>query len=80
MNEVDPDIKFKPSINWEENKVDFLDTTVKIDENGYIQTRLFVKENTKNALLLPSSCHLLSVTRGTVFGLALRIRRIDSIE
>ena len=29
-------------------------------------------------LLLPSSCHLPSVTRGTVYGLALRVRRIDS--
>ena len=65
MNEVDKDIKFIPEINWKENKLNFLDMTIKI-EKGFLQTRLFVKENTKNVLLLPSSCHLPSVTRGTV--------------
>ena len=80
MNEIDPDIKFTYKVDWEENKVAFLDTTVKIDEEGYMQTSLFVKKNAKDSLLLSSSCHRPTVTRATVYGLALRIRRICSIE
>ena len=53
MNEVYRDIKFKASIDWEENKVAFLDTTVKIDDEGYIQTSLYVKENTKMHYFCP---------------------------
>ena len=80
MNEIDPDIKFTYAIDWDGNKVSFLDTTVRIDDEGYIQTSLFVKKNAMNALLLPMSCHRPTVTRATVFGLALRIRRICSNE
>ena len=80
MNELDEDIKFTYSIDWDENKVAFLDTLVQIDEDGFIQTSLYVKKNAKNALLLPNSCHRPTVTRATVYGLALRIRRICSRE
>ena len=71
MNELDEDIKFTYSIDFEENKVAFLDTLVQIDDKGYIQMILYVKKNVKNALLLPSSCHRPMVTRATVLGLAL---------
>ena len=80
MNEVDQAIKFTAAIDWDVNQVAFLDTVVSIDEEDYIQTGLYVKKNTKNVLLLPTSCHLPMVTRGTVFGLGLRIRRICSKE
>ena len=80
MNEVDSAIQFTSAIDWDENKVAFLDTMVRIDDEGYIQTGLYVKKNSKNALLLPTSCHLPTVTRGTVYGLGLRIRRICHVE
>ena len=57
MNSVDGDIKFTSEINWDENTVVFLDLTISIDENGYLQTDLYTKPNAKNGLLLPSSAH-----------------------
>ena len=39
------------------NLVDFLDFTFWIDENGIIQTTLFVKDCTKVTYLLLTSCH-----------------------
>ena len=80
MNSVDKDIKITAVIDWDNNRIIFLDTVVYIDEEGYLQTSLYVKKNMKNCLLLPSSCHLPSVTSGTVYGLALRVRRIASVE
>ena len=80
MNSVDGDIKFTSEINWDENKLVFLDLTITIDENGYLQTDLYTKPNAKNGLLLPSSAHKPSVTRSSVYSLALRIIRICSQE
>ena len=80
MKAVDRDIKFTSDIDWEENKAIFLDVTVTIDENGYLQTDLYTKPNAKNSLLLPSSAHKPSVTRSTVYSLALRINQICSKE
>ena len=80
MNSVDGDIKFTSEINWDENKVVFLDLTITIDENGYLQTDLYSKPNAKNGLLLPSSAHKPSVTKSSVYSLALRIIRICSQE
>jgi hypothetical protein len=78
LNSVDKDIKFTTEIDWEENKVIFLDLVISIDGEGYLQTDLHTKPNAKNTLLLPSSCHKPSVTRSSVFSLALRITRICS--
>ena len=80
MNSVDQEIKFTSEINWKENVVVFLDLTITIDRFGYLQTDLYMKPNTKNSLLLPSSCHRPTVTRSSVYSLALRIRRICSTE
>ena len=80
MNSVDRDIQFTSEINWEENKVVFLDLVITIDSEGYLQTDLHTKPNAKNTLLLPSSCHKPSVTRASVYSLALRINRICSSE
>ena len=79
MNSVDQDIKFTHEINWEENKVIFLNTTITLDSNGYLQTGLYNKPNAKNSLLLPSSCHPPGVVRAIVYGLALMNVRICSI-
>jgi hypothetical protein len=50
MNSVDPDIQFTSEINWEENKLVFLDVTITINEEGFLETDLFTKPNAKNKL------------------------------
>ena len=80
MNSVDRDIKFSHEINWEENKVVFLDLIITIDSQGFLQTDIHFKPNSKNALLLPSSCHPPGLVRAIVYGQALRIIRICSTE
>ena len=80
VNSVDSDIQFTSDIDWEENRVVFLDLVITINSAGYLETDLYSKPNLKNCLLLPSSCHRPSVVRGIVYGLALRIRRICSTE
>jgi hypothetical protein len=80
MNSVDPDVQFTAEIDWEENKLVFLDLIITIDEQGFLRTDLHTKPNTKNRLLLPSSAHPPSATRSSVYSLALRIRRICSSE
>ena len=51
-------VKIKPIPEGvKNNSVDFLDTTVWVDNNGLIQTDLFVKECSKITYLLPYSCH-----------------------
>ena len=78
MNSVDTDIQFTSEIDWEENRVIFLDLIISIDSRGFLQTDLHIKPNAKNTLLLPSSCHRPSVVRSSVYSLALRITRICS--
>ena len=80
MNSVDPEVQFTAEINWTENKLVFLDVVITIDEEGFLRTDLHTKPNAKNKLLLPSSAHPPSVTRSSVYSLALRIRRICSSE
>ena len=76
MNRVDPAIKFTSEIDFEKNCVNFLDTTISIDDQGFLRTDLYTKPNTLNQLLLPTSAHPPSVTRGSVYSLAIRLRRI----
>ena len=62
MFSVDPAIKFTSEIDFKENKVNFLDTTVQITKEGFLVTDLYVKENTLNQYLSPKSAHPGSVT------------------
>ena len=76
MNSVDPAIRFTAEINFQTNSVNFLDLVISIGQDGYLTTDLFVKPNTLNQLLLPTSAHPSSVTRASVFSQAIRYRRI----
>ena len=76
MNSIDPAIKFTAEVDFEENKVNFLDIQISINSEGYLTTDLYEKPNTLNQLLKPSSAHPPSVTRGSVYSLAIRLRRI----
>jgi hypothetical protein len=75
VNSVDKDIQFTSEINWEKNEVVFLDLVISINKDGFLQTDLHTKPNAKNSLLLQSSCHPPSVTRASIYGLALRVNR-----
>ena len=80
MNSVDPAIKFTAEVDFERNTVNFLDVVISIDEQGYLRTDLYTKPNTLNQLLLPKSAHPPSVTRGSVYSLAIRLRCICCTE
>ena len=75
VNSVDKDIQFTSKMNWDKNEVVFLDLVIKNNEEGFLVTDLHTKPNAKNSLLLPSSCHPPTVTRASVYGLALRINQ-----
>ena len=78
LNEVDPAIRFT-----EEGfgrAVNFLDVKITLGEDGKLHTTLYVKPNTKNQLLLPSSSHPPFVTKSSAYSLFLRLRRICSDE
>ena len=60
--------------------VDYLDTTVWIDEVGKFQTDLFVKETDKVTYLLPSSAHPSHITKNIPYSLGYRLKRICSSE
>ena len=52
--------------------------TIRINDQGYIETDLFTKANLKNQLLLPYSAHPAHIPKNIVYSLALRIVRICS--
>ena len=78
MNEFHPAIKFTFEFDFATRSVNFLDMRIWVDVNGVIQTDLFVKENTKNQYLLPSSNHPSHISKNIPYSLAYRIKRICS--
>ena len=78
LNNFHPYLKFKASYNFETKSVEFLDTVISIDKNGYIKTDLFVKPGKKCSYLLTSSCHPSHITENIPYSLALRLKRICS--
>ena len=84
LNSFHPTIKFKcvegEHFNFETRSVDFLDTTISIDDDGYLQTTLFTKPTKKLQYLLPSSCHPGHISKNIPYSLAYRLRRIESVE
>jgi len=84
LNSCHPTIKFKckegEHYDFKTRSVDFLDTTIFIDDNGYLQTTLYTKPNMKVQYLLPSSCHPGHISQNIPYSLAYRLRRIESIN
>jgi hypothetical protein len=82
LNTFHPTIKFKckagVNYNFETRSVDFLDTTVWIDNNGFIQTTLYCKPSRVVQYLLPSSSHPSHITRNILYSLAYRLLGTDS--
>ena len=84
MNKFHPTIKFKcqkgVNYDFETRKVDFLDTTIWFDDNGFIQSTLYTKPSRVVQFLSPSSSHPSHITQNIPYSLAYRLRRIESTE
>ena len=74
MNEVDSCIRFTHYKDVGDG-VTFLDLKISLSREGFLDTNIFRKDNVKNQLLLPSSCHPKRITTNSVYSLGLRIRR-----
>ena len=81
LNTFDPTIKFKlvkgTNYNFETRKVDFLDTTLWLDDEGFIQSTLYSKPSRVVQYLMPSSSHPSHITKNIPYSLAYRLLRIE---
>lgn len=80
LNNYHPFLKFKASYNFTTKSVAFLDTVISIDENGFIKTNLYVKPGKRCSYLLLSSSHPKHITENIPYSLALRLKRICSLN
>ena len=67
-------LKFTATIS--DTQVDFLDTTVKVDENGKLYTTLYSKPTDTHDYLLYNSAHPKHCKNATPFSQLLRVRKI----
>ena len=81
LNTFHPTIKFKcvkgTNYNFETRKVDFLDTTLWVDDEGFIQSTLYSKPSRVVQYLMPSSSHPSHITKNIPYSLAYRLLRIE---
>ena len=77
INTLHATIKFTSSYDIKNRSNTFLDTTVKITDEG-IETDLYRKPTDRVQYLLPSSCHPAHTFKSIPYSLALRLVRIVS--
>ena len=72
--------KCKQGVNFDftTRKVDFLDTTIWVDDNGVIQSTLYTKPGKVVQYLSPSSSHPSHITKNIPYSLAYRLLRIET--
>jgi hypothetical protein len=75
VNSIHPDIKFTCEYNFQTRSVVFLDLVIWVDDQGYIQTDLHTKVNSKNNYLLPKSNHPSHICKNIPYSLAYRVKR-----
>ena len=75
VNSVHPDIKFTCEFDFGTRSVVFLDLVIKVDEDGFIQTDIHTKANSKNTYLLPKSNHPSHICANIPYSLAYRVKR-----
>ena len=84
LNQFHPTIKFKCNdgehFNFESKSVNFLDTTLYIDSDGFIQSTLYTKPGKLCQYLLPSFSHPNHMSRNIPYSLAYRLLRIESVR
>ena len=78
LNSLHPTIKFTSESSTK--SVDFLDTTVKLDENRNIITTLYNKPTDTHLFLRYTSAHPSRVTSKGPYGQYLRLRRICALD
>ena len=69
-----------PLGNLRARSVDFLDTTVWINDRGKFESDLFVKDTDRITYLMPQSCHPQHITDNIPYSLGFRLKRICSSE
>ena len=74
-NSLHPNIKFTCEFDFQTRTVVFLDLLIYVDENGYIQTDIHTKPNSKNPYLLPQSNHPSHISSNIPYSLAFRVKR-----
>ena len=80
LNSFHPFLKFKANYNFDTRSVNFLDTTITLNNSNFISTTLFTKPGKKCTYLLEQSCHPSHIHKNIPYSLALRLRRICSEE
>ena len=75
LNNQDPAIKITWEFDFKTKSVNFLDLRVWVEEDGTIQTELYIKPNTKNNYLLASSSHPGHIIKNIPYSLAHRLVR-----
>ena len=78
LNSIHPSIKF--TYEFSEEKIDFLDTTVKLDENRRLITTLYNKPTDTHLYLDFTSAHPKTVMDKGPYGQYLRLRRICTLD
>ena len=84
LNEYHPTIKFKykegEHFDFETRSVNFLDTTLYIDNSGYIQSTLFTKPGKLCQYLLPTASHPNHISKNIPYSLAYHLLRLESVR
>ena len=75
INSIHPNIKFTCDYDFQTRSVVFLDLVIHVDEEGFIQTDLHTKQNSKNPYLLPQSNHPSHISTNIPYSLAFRVKR-----
>ena len=75
-NSIFPSIKVTAEYSYETRSINYLDMKVWIDEEGYIRTDLYKKDNQKTIYLLPSSGHPRHICNNIPYSLVYRLLQI----
>ena len=74
LNAANPNVK--PSLEYDKDKIHFLDLEIYKDVHGYLHTTIFRKEAHTNTLLHAKRFHPPTLTKNIPFGQFQRLRRI----
>ena len=71
--------KLSFTVKYSERKLDFLDTTIYLEDDK-LEFDVYLKPTDSHLYLLPDSCHPKENTENILYGVAFRLRRICSKE
>ncbi len=72
------EVKRSPLGSLRPRSIDFIDTTIWINDNGKFETDLNIKSTDRITFLLPQSCHPKFITAYIPYSLGYRLKRICS--